>query len=338
MGNKMKTLISCLLLMFIYSIVSFAQNSPNDSTGTVTDIDGNVYQTVKIGDQWWMAENLKVTSYQNGDSIAPVTDSTEWIGLTSGAWCVYDNQDSNKVIYGLMYNWYAVDDSRSIAPEGWHVPTDGEWQILVDYLGGDSLAGGKIRSTGTIEGGDGLWTSPNADEGATNESGFSALPGGYRTSDLGTFNSVGRMAFFWSSTESHISHAFLRYLRASGSYVFSYYFHKRSGFSVRCVRDSVATIIESSALQPINSPNLIQNYPNPFNPSTTIEFTISKTVFVTLKIYNLLGQEIETLISKQHNAGSYTFEWDATGHSSGIYMYSIEAGDYREVKKMLLLK
>lgn len=146
-------------------------NCCSDCPPTVTDYDGNVYQTVLIGDQCWMMENLKVTHYRNGDPIPHVTDGVTWGNLTSGAYCNYNNDEGNVATYGRLYNWYAVDDSRNIAPAGWHVPSDAEWQTLVDYLGGDAVAGGKMKEAGTTH-----WASPNT--GATNESGFTALPGG----------------------------------------------------------------------------------------------------------------------------------------------------------------
>ncbi len=206
----------------------------NHEKSKVTDIDGNIYITTKIGTQWWMAENLKVTHYRNGDAIPHVTDDNQWYNLTTGAYCNYNNDTSNVAIYGRLYNWYAVDDSRNLAPASWHVPTDSEWQILINYLGGDAVAGGKMKTTGTIEGGDGLWFYPNA--GATNSSGFSALPGGYRTYS-GAFNSVGDYANFWSSTESSSDYAWDRYLYCCFSDVRRYYSDKRGGFSVRCIRD-----------------------------------------------------------------------------------------------------
>jgi len=151
------------------------------STGTMTDIDGNVYETVTIGTQVWMAENLKVTHYRNGNTILHIIDWFSWFTLT-GAYCEYDNDVNNVAVYGRLYNWYAVNDSRYIAPVGWHVPSDAEWLTLVDYLGGDTVADGKMKEIGTTH-----WVSPNT--GATNESGFSALPGGYRdyggNSDMG---------------------------------------------------------------------------------------------------------------------------------------------------------
>ncbi|MFC1562338.1 FISUMP domain-containing protein, partial [candidate division KSB1 bacterium] len=175
-------------------------------TRTVTDIDENVYQIVQIGDQEWMVENLKVTRYRNGDAIPNVTDGSAWGGLSTGAYCTYYNNASNAAVYGHLYNWYAVDDSRGLAPEGWHVPTDEEWKELEMYLGmsqseADTSGwrgtdeGDKLKETGTSH-----WGSPNA--GATNESGFTALPGGYRSISTGTFLNFYHIAIFWSSTES----------------------------------------------------------------------------------------------------------------------------------------
>jgi len=138
---------------------------------TITDIDGNVYHSVTIGTQTWMVENLRTSKYRNGDSIINVTNNTSWSTLTSGAYCDYDNTPNNSIIYGKLYNWYAINDSRSIAPMGWHVPTDVEWTTLITYLGGESIAGGKLKETGIIH-----WETPNGD--ATNTSIFTGLPGG----------------------------------------------------------------------------------------------------------------------------------------------------------------
>lgn len=208
-------------------------NNPSETTttssGTVTDIDGNVYQTVTIGTQEWMAENLKVKHYSNGDSIPHVTDDATWSVLTSGAYCNYDNDEGNVATYGRLYNWYAVEDSRKIAPEGWHVPRDEEWQTLVDYLGGEAVAGGKMKEAGYEH-----WVDPNT--GATNESGFTALPGGYRDYD-GTFYGMGDYASFWSSTELGSYDAWLRGLGYGNARVSRLGNYKHYGFSVRCVRD-----------------------------------------------------------------------------------------------------
>lgn len=164
------------------------------SNATVTDIDGNVYYIVKMGDQFWLRENLKVTHYNNGDSIPNVTDNTKWTELTSGAYCNYDNDETHADTYGRLYNWYAGSDERNICPEGWHIPTESEWNDLVNHLGGEYEAGGKLKEEGTSH-----WESPNA--GATNESGFTGLPGGIRVND-GSFEGMHQTGIYWSSTKA----------------------------------------------------------------------------------------------------------------------------------------
>ena len=199
------------------------------STGTVTDIDGNVYHTVTIGTQVWMVENLKVTHYRNGDPIPNVTDNTAWSNITTGAYCNYNNDANNVTIYDRLYNWFTVNDSRNIAPTGWHVPTDAEWTTLTTFLGGASIAGGKLKETGTTH-----WLTPN--EGATNETGFTALPGGGRFYN-GAFFNIGYNGNWWSATEFNASYAWNRYMNYNNSNVYRYDFNKELGFSVRCVRD-----------------------------------------------------------------------------------------------------
>jgi len=196
---------------------------------TVTDIDGNVYNTVTIGTQVWMAENLKTSRYRNGDAIPNVTVNTAWGGLTTGAYCNYNNDAANAAIYGKLYNWYAATDARNIAPTGWHVPSDAEWTTLTTFLGGESVAGGKLKETGTSH-----WSSPNT--GATNETGFTAFPGGYRFSS-GTFSNVGNNGNWWSSAEYSSSYAWHWRMFYDTSSVYRDYCSKQFGFSVRCVRD-----------------------------------------------------------------------------------------------------
>ena len=213
-------------------------------TGTVTDIDGNIYETVKIGDQWWMAENLKVTNYRNGEAIPNVTDNTEWSNLTTGAYCNYDNDESNVETYGRLYNLYAVGDSRNIAPLGWHVPSDEDWKQLEMFLGMSQAEvdveddwrgtdeGGKMKEAGTTH-----WRTPNT--GATNESGFSALPGGRRTGWSGGSFPDNYGAHFWSSTEVY-GNAWSRVLDYDNSQIFRSGMintSKGTGLSVRCVMD-----------------------------------------------------------------------------------------------------
>lgn len=214
------------------SVLSFTtEKSPE----TVTDSDGNIYQTVKIGDQLWMAENLKVTRYRDGTPIPNITDNTEWGELKTGAYCNYNNSEDIAATYGRLYNWYAVNNSHNIAPEGWHIPTKEEWQTLVDYLGGILVAGCKMKETGTTH-----WWSPNFC--ATNESGFTALPGGNRGDHetRGEFHdSIGRMAAFWSSSEYGSDQAFnvgLSWKERSTHSILLSDWYKWYGFSVRCIR------------------------------------------------------------------------------------------------------
>jgi uncharacterized protein (TIGR02145 family) len=174
-----------------------------------------------------MAENLKVAHYRNGDEIPTGYSDNDWTSLSIGAYAVYSGNSANVVTYGNLYNWYALDDNRNIALEGWHIPTDDEWQVVVDYLGGDS--GGKLKKTGTTH-----WSSPNT--GATNESGFTALPGGYRVYG-GSFNYMGSFGYFWSSTETNTFSGWYRKLYYNSSEVYRVRNNKHYGFSVRCVRN-----------------------------------------------------------------------------------------------------
>ena len=197
------------------------------SYGTMSDIDGNVYRTITIGTQTWMAENLKVTKYRNGNAIPNVTDGDEWYNLTTGAYCDYENTPSNSAVYGKLYNWFAVADSRNIAPTGWHVPSDTEWTTLTTFLGGEDVAGGKLKEKGTAH-----WLSPN--EGATNETGFSALPGGNYFG--GSFIYLGSNGSWWSST-ANTSDAWYRGMVYDNGEVYRSSSSQTNGFSVRCVRD-----------------------------------------------------------------------------------------------------
>lgn len=214
------------------------------STGTVTDIDGNVYKTIKIGSQWWMAENLNVAHYRNGDQIPNITDNFQWLKLSTGAFSNYDNDTDNTATYGKLYNWYAVYDSRNIAPVGWHVPTDEEWKQLEMYLGMNRSALDATGFRGTDEGSKlagraSLWYRGKLKNNAAfEESGLSALPGGGRN-EVGKFGDLdlGHLAYFWSSSESSDSYAWTRHLDCYHSDVGRHSYEKRSGFSVRCVRD-----------------------------------------------------------------------------------------------------
>lgn len=202
--------------------------NPNITYGSMTDIDGNTYKTVTIGTQTWMAENLKVTKYNDGAAIPNITDATEWSELTTGALCDYENTPSNSETYGKLYNWHAVNTGK-LAPKGWHVASHAEWTELIDYFGGTSFAGGRLKETGTTH-----WASPNT--GASNVTGFTALPGGVRDSG-GAFGSIGYYGYWWSATEYGTIDAWYRYLNYDDSDVYWGIYYKEVGRSVRCVRD-----------------------------------------------------------------------------------------------------
>ena len=239
--GRYSSTITGLAANTVYHVRAYATNSAGTAYGntvtfdtlstaddTVTDIDGNVYRTVRIGNQVWMAENLRTTRFNDGTPIPHVTDDSVWDGLETPGYCWYNNDVSNKVTYGGMYNWYAVNTGR-LAPEGWHVPTKGEWLTLINYLGGEDVAGGKLKEIGTSH-----WASPNA--GATDENGFTALPGGYRGGG-GMFWHLGGACFWWSATEESADKAWRCSINYSDSYVdvdSQYFTH---GWSVRCVKD-----------------------------------------------------------------------------------------------------
>jgi uncharacterized protein (TIGR02145 family) len=213
------------------------------SSPTMTDGDGNVYPAVLIGTQCWMGANLRTTQYRDGTEIPNVTANNAWAQLSSGAWSYYENNSGNNTVHGKLYNWFAAVDPRGVCPLGWHVPTDAEWQQMEGALGMPAIelndpgvrgeaqnVGGRLKSIS-------LWNTPNA--GATNESGFTGLPGGARDgfSD-GTFYNLGDYGYWWSSSE-HETPNYARYRRLSyfNAGVGRYGYYKRSGYCIRCVQD-----------------------------------------------------------------------------------------------------
>jgi len=251
MSSKRILIFAISAIVFIFAAVYLFKSNETpephipqnlgEEKGTVTDIDGTTYETVKIGDQWWMAENLKVSRYRNGDSIPHVTDNAEWASLTAGAWSYYEYDSTYHNIYGKLYNWYAAVDPRGLCPEGWHVPTEDEWRILETFLGGRRTSQGLMKSTRTDPDPHPRWDKPN--EGATNESGFSGLPGGYRRAD-GNFRqpwndrvTTGFVGSWWSSTEYNNKFAYFRDL----GWVITepdrdFHSEKRGGKSIRCIK------------------------------------------------------------------------------------------------------
>jgi uncharacterized protein (TIGR02145 family) len=223
-----------------YYIRSYAKNSKGITYGNeisftlwintpgpvIVDTDGNKYNSVKIGTQIWMSENLKVTHYTNGDDILNDFEST------NGAYCWYNNDKNNNAeIYGALYNWYAIVDKRNICPAGWHIPSDDEWSILTDYLGGNNIAGGMMKEIGTEH-----WKI-GGNIGATNESGFKALPGGHATKAT-YFYELNEAGYWWSATESSTNEAWCRYIFGKNDdIVRDMPWVKAKSFSIRCVKD-----------------------------------------------------------------------------------------------------
>jgi len=212
---------------------SIEDSTPQDNGTTVTDIDGNVYHTVTIGTQVWMVENLKTTKYNDGTPITNVTDNGAWGNLSTPAYCWYANDATYKNTYGALYNWFVVDGisngGKNVCPEGWHVPTDAEWTTLTTYLGGINIAGGKLKEIGLTH-----WATPNA--GATNETGFTALPGSRRYFGGNWGNDIGNNGYWWTATENNTD-SWARSMNSSFEYVQRYDYIKRSGFAIRCVKN-----------------------------------------------------------------------------------------------------
>lgn len=197
------------------------------TTKPLTDIDGNIYNTIKIGTQVWMASNLKTTKYNDGSIIPNVINGFAWMIYYQGAYCDYNNYSNNSNLHGRLYNWYSTNSGK-LCPKGWHVPSYDEWDALITFLGGSGVAGGKLKSTGTT-----TWQNPNLD--ANNSSGFNAQPGGCRYE--GTFNWYGQRCDLWSSTEYSSQYIWTFSLMYDRKSVFIGYMSKPDGLSIRCIKD-----------------------------------------------------------------------------------------------------
>lgn len=217
-----------LFFAFVFLIVA------NTLKAQVTDIDGHLYKTVKIGKQVWMAENLDVSHFRNGD---PIPESKDWVSSEDGkpAWCYYNNEVTNGNKYGRLYNWYVANDKRGLAPKGWHIPTNTEWKILITYLGGKNVACHKMKSTdGWLKS---TYSPPGINNGnGTNESGFTGIPAGFRADDL-EFNALGYNFYFWSSSSTTSSAWSCTMDFRDCSVNLADDIIKRDGLSIRCVKD-----------------------------------------------------------------------------------------------------
>jgi uncharacterized protein (TIGR02145 family) len=260
-----------ILILLLAAITMKAQ--------TVTDINGNIYKTVTIGKQVWMAENYRAISYRDNTPIAKVTNNTQWSSLTTGAYCWYSNDSATySKVYGALYNWKTIESSK-LCPTGWHVPTKAEYDTLATFLGGANLAGGKMKETGTSH-----WNNPNT--GATNSSGFTGLPGGYRNI-AGVTDNLGSFGYYWTSTQNSATDAFHKLLSNSAADLYDQPTNKNNGYSVRCLND-----ILKSGVQVHNNPGF-SIFPNPFHSSATIYLPVIENA--ELSIVNLYGQTVKTM-------------------------------------------
>ena len=283
----MKWIVAFISLQILLIGPLFSQayiNTSGCDGDTAIIYDGYTYNLVEIDGQCWFAENLKTSIYCNNDTIPNVITNSIWSALNTGAWGNYQHLSSNGDDYGKLYNWYTVGDSRNICPCGWHVPTETEWTGLINYLGGSTVAGGAMKESDTL-----FWKSPN--NGATNSSGFSGLPGGYRDDNGSTYKYITERSYWWSTTEhsSDSTKAKWMGLKYNDAYASNGgNSDKKRGFSVRCVKDStIQTSINRTYLQ-----GDLKIYPNPFSFSTTIEMPSSETY--TLNIYDIAGNMLRS--------------------------------------------
>jgi len=319
---KKKFLFVVFILLSIYNMAQI-----------ITDIDGNVYNEVTIGNQVWMKENLKVTHYNNNDVIPNITDSAKWVSLSTGAICYYANDSSvNAPEYGALYNWFAVNDNRKLCPVGWHVSTDHDWNVLetfldntidTNYMGwlGTDIAC-KLKETDTTH-----WRALNPC--SSNSSGFSAFGGGYRMDDA-AFSDIKIFGFYWNSTEYDINDAWSRGLFFEDSTILVYNSPKLWGFSVRCVMDSLTTQIYENSID-----KQIQIFPNPVIDMLNIKCEVkqNKTSCMPkckMQISNLLGEVI-----LQYNLYNETNSVDVSDLPCGLYIIKLATFDKTILKKMI---
>jgi len=277
-----------------------------DQAQTVTDIDGNVYNTVTIGTQVWLKENLMTTKYNDSTAIPLVTNSIAWDTITTPAYCNYNNTTNTDTIniYGRLYNWYAVNTGK-LCPKGWHVADTTEWSALITHLGGDSVAGEHLKEAGTTH-----WLSPNT--GADNNSGFTALPAGCRYgNNYGVFWDFGNYAGFWVATKSFGDYAWYHDINYFNTNIYKGVSYMGNGFSVRCLKDITTGINENGYNKSLKI------YPNPASNRITVDCTILQNIKIS--IYNSIGKLI---LQRQLSNGKN--EIDLSNFSKGIYIIKIE--------------
>lgn len=322
-----KIFILVLLISLLTILITLNSNSVNstlidiNTDSIVVDYDGNIYHTITIGTQVWLKENIKSLHYSDGT-------------LINGA-LAYNNSDSLANIYGRLYNWSATmrgsatPGAQGVCPIGYHVPTDSEWSVLGNYLGGNGVAGGKLKETDTIH-----WFPPNT--GASNSSGFTALGAG--ECELGTFQFMKHSAVFWTSTQTSSTYAYYRFIQHNSGVLTPWTWEKYMAYSVRAIKNGPSIGINEGNNERLYSFELKQNYPNPFNSSTRINYFLKNSADIVLRISDATGKEVFRKINQNQKEGNHFIIFDASDLSSGIYYYTLQSEDFLETKKMLLIK
>jgi uncharacterized protein (TIGR02145 family) len=303
-GNGLMFIVS----QFFFSFTFLAQ-FPTSGTG-VFDFEGNFYTTIILdNEQEWMAENLKSKVFSNGDSIQNLVQNNAWQVANTAAYSTYNENLINTTVYGTLYNWFVTIDERNVCPSGWHVPSDNEWTDYSDLLGGNGVAGGKMKIQDTL-----FWKAPNL--GATNESLFSGLPAGYRYNG-GNFANIEKYAYWWTSTQLDNQFGWYRSTNYLSDNLVKNYETKQAGYSIRCLKNQVISIeLKDKDLS-------FSVSPNPFTENITIK---TKEIGKTLLLQNIHGETIKTILLNS------TSELIALEHlSKGIY-FIIDSSTMTRIK------
>ena len=308
----MKIIAQIVVILFL--------NSISVSSQTVTDIEGNIYSTISIGNQVWMGENLKSTKFNNQDPISLVLDNTQWSLQTQSAYCYYEGDLNNLSDYGNLYNWYVVNDFRQVCPAGYHVPSLTEWVELITVLGGGAVAGGKLKEMGLAH-----WLDPNT--GADNTSGFTLLPSGWRANNNGAYENLSYMAHVWSSTSVDAQNSSVLLAGYDSPACYTSESHVLTGLPIRCLKDVTASVIGGTSPNPHLKvslfPNAVFDYLNASIPQELVGSDYYITDFQGKKV---LSGKLSTLNSII----------DFTSLSKGMYLFKLEEmGDqiYRITKE-----
>jgi uncharacterized protein (TIGR02145 family) len=304
--------------------------STNENNNTVRDIEGKIYSTVQIGNQRWMAQNLRTSRFNDGTSIPEITleEPVAWSTNSTGSWSFYNDDSENNSPYGKLYNYFVVSSNKNVCPTGWSVPSDSDWGEIHDFLGDN--AGRKLKSTY-------LW---HEDGNGTNESGFDAFGAGRKGSSGTSYSDLNKVARFWSSTEYNDNNTFIYRLTHDSDELQRDFNSKNNAFSIRCISNTRPVSIEESKLDIPTSIELHQNYPNPFNPSTQIRFALPESQQVSISVYDVNGKLISKLVSNQtYSAGRHQIIFDGSNLASGIYIYSLRLNNGKFFNnKMVIIK